>query len=269
MRAITYFNRGNSFPIVLEHQGKKYLVKLREGMSGKYSLLSEWLGNRMGSVLGLNTQAPLWLNLEEVEMEGLHEEVRDLIQKSRGLNIGFGFLENANELREAALDDLDKRAFQEVFLLDVLLLNIDRSPENANLLQAQGAIWPIDYESSMLFQEILDGSEVRNNPRILQCLKANPLYQKVGPKVLSDFIQKVKQIDFEKMLKEIPEILLGKETRERVLSGLEQRKKQAWKISETLEKLDAVVVVSKTEKREMANRNQALFKRNMERSKGK
>lgn len=75
----SYINRGNSCPIILEHKEKKYFVKLRAGMSGKYGLVMEWVGNKIGSQLNIKTQIPNWIELEsDVEMEGIYIEVKDV-----------------------------------------------------------------------------------------------------------------------------------------------------------------------------------------------
>ena len=82
MKIISYLKKGNSFPIILNTGGQKYLVKLRGGMSGKNALLNEWIGNKLGHQLNINTQSPSWIELKtNVEIEDIHIEVKDLIHK--------------------------------------------------------------------------------------------------------------------------------------------------------------------------------------------
>lgn len=249
--------QGNSFPVVVKKDGEKFLVKLRAGLSGEYSLLSEWFGNKVGRLIGLNTQTPewIWLN-EEVVCKDVYVEVRDLIKKSSGLNIGFCYIENLEPVESADLEKNGKGSSTDAFLFDLLMLNIDRTTANPNLLKANGDILLSDYESSLLFSQIIDNRDYSGNARILECLRSNLFYQRVEPDQIESFLSKINAISFDELLVDIPEEVLDETTKQKVLRGLKKRKSEGWNLEETLRKLDEVLVETDEERaiRTKANR---------------
>lgn len=136
-----YIKKGNSFPLVLSNNGRKFFVKLRAGMSGKNALLNEWICNQIGIAVGLNTQQPQWMSLtEDLDVTNLPIEVRELIQKSSGLNITFGFLEEKLDLELHDLSTLREEERTNIFLFDLFTINIDRTEDNLNLMKVGGTI---------------------------------------------------------------------------------------------------------------------------------
>ena len=241
---------------------QKCFVKLRAGMSGKYSLLSEWLGNRLGHMLGIKTQTPVWVELTaDVAMDGIHVEVRDLIMKSLGTNIGFKFQEDLQDFTPGDLNQCAKNELNELFLLDLILINVDRSLENLNLVRARDEFFSIDYESSLLFQDLIERSNLLQNDRILQGLKTNPLYANIQSSTLKKFQQKLNAIAFEKILSEIPSELMSTEMKLNFIDGIKDRKRNDWHLEETMKKLTTLEVESLEARAERIKKNQEAFRR--------
>jgi len=257
MEVIEYKLGGNSFPIVVNEGTQKYLVKLRAGMSGEYSLLSEWLGNVIGKKLGINTRQPYWINLSDLlEYKNVYIEVRDLIEKSMGLNISFEYIENAKDYSLIETETMPKEKFIDIYLLDVLLLNVDRTKTNLNLLiDNNNNLIVSDFESSLLFNEMLNNKVLAENERILQCLKSNPFYQKVENPEIDLFVNRLNELDFALFISELPYELLTREKRERLLSEFDKKRNIHWGLKTLLDRIDNIAIESEQEKEVRINKN--------------
>lgn len=262
MPITSHINKGNSCPVVLENQGQKYFVKLRAGMSGQYALASEWIGNRLGLELGIHTQTPFWIELNQpIIADEIHIEVRELIAKSAGLNIGFAYQADAKEVSTQALKELDKTISAQIFLLDLVMLNIDRTPSNLNLMEVGGKVISVDYESSLLLQDVLGSGKLLEDQRILHCLRSNPLYAEIEEEIIDAFIEKLSVCPFENIIAEIPVGILSEAQRKTILERLAMKQQNAWFLKETMYKLRTITTESKAAQKKRINQNQADFKR--------
>ncbi len=271
MRINSYIATGNSFPVILEDDQQQYFVKLRAGMSGQQAMLSEWIGNKLGAQIGIKTQTPKWIELnEEVKFkDGIHLEVKELVTKSVGLNIGFTYLEKAQDISKVELAQVDKQTLNEIFLFDLLMINVDRTPNNMNLMKVDEEIISVDYESSLLVQELIHNKSLLSDQRILQCLRNNPLYEDLNEEITEAFIQKIRKISIGSITSEIPAKLLNENTRNLIVENYEFRKKHNWFLNDTLKKLKTLKTETKEELKRKRQQNQADFKRKFEENRNK
>lgn len=233
-------------------------------MSGSYAIISEYLGNQFGQYLGLPTQRPHWVSLaHNLPMTNIHVEVRDLVNKSLGLNIGFPFLENSRDCTSTDLQRLTPPQIKDIFLFDIFMINVDRTPHNPNLLWADDHLWSIDYESSLLFPFLLAGKKGLEDPRILAGLRGNPLYSTVEDATINAFLKKVNDIPFEKILSGFPASIWDAAQNEKILDAIAERQAAGWYLSETNRKLAEVNLESEAERKKRIRENQATFKRNL------
>lgn len=231
-------------------------------MSGKYALLNEWLGNRIGYEIGIKTQLPKWVEIDnKIETEDIYIEVKELINKSLGVNIGFDFRQNVDEIKKEDFNKFNKKDLNEIFLFDLVMINIDRSPSNINLMKSEGEIYSIDYESSFLVQEIIENRNLLTNPRILQSLRNNPLYQEVEENVIDEFLKKINRISINEILSEIPEILLPERNFNLLSKKIEAKQRDDWSLKELLKKLKTVRLETQEEQMERSRKNRDEFKR--------
>jgi hypothetical protein len=99
-------------------------------------------------------------------------ELLDLLDRSRGVNLGFRLLEGAREIHPEEAFALPDGFAVGVLWLDALVLNRDRSPRNPNILWSDGPPWLIDHGAALTFQH--DWTAVREDtPRCV----AYPLEQ--------------------------------------------------------------------------------------------
>ena len=96
-RYITPLREGGSLPALAEADDEfKYVVKFRGAGHGTKALISELIGGEVAHILGFKVPELVFLNLDEAfgRTEG-DEEIQDLLQGSRGLNLGLHFLSGA------------------------------------------------------------------------------------------------------------------------------------------------------------------------------
>ena len=96
-RYITPLREGGSLPALAEADDEfKYVVKFRGAGHGTKALISELIGGEVAHTLGFKVPELVFLNLDEAfgRTEG-DEEIQDLLQASRGLNLGLHFLSGA------------------------------------------------------------------------------------------------------------------------------------------------------------------------------
>src|SRR4029079_8608648 len=86
------------------------------------------------------------------------EEVRDLLRASTGMNLGLRFLPGALMFDPAARDPVDDDLASRTVAFDALVMNVDRTPRNPNLLLWRGGLWLIDHGAAFPWHHRGDGS---------------------------------------------------------------------------------------------------------------
>jgi hypothetical protein len=79
-------------------------------------------------------------------------EIQELIEASGGLNVGLDFLPGSLTYNPAAGPPPDPALAADIVWLDALATNVDRSPQNPNLLLWHGRIWLIDHGAALYLQ---------------------------------------------------------------------------------------------------------------------
>ena len=256
VQIVSYFLQGNSSPVVLKRDEETFLVKLREGMSGEFSLISEWFGNTLGNRIGLNTRSPFWITIpENVEFNDIYIEVRELVAKSVGVNIGYKYIDQIQEVGMKELNSIDEDALTDIFLFDILMMNIDRTTTNLNLLNISGKPTISDFDSSLLFNEIAYGRDLLADNRILQCFRANPLYRNVENDRVDQLLERVNHASIDSIIDEIPSEIIDDARREVLKKGIQERSKNGWRIKEALEKLECVILETEEERNNRIRKN--------------
>ncbi len=151
-RYITPLREGGSLPALAEADDEfKYVVKFRGAGHGTKALISELIGGEVARVLGFRVPELVFLNLDEAfgRTEG-DEEIQDLLQGSRGLNLGLHFLSGALTFDPVATQ-VDPDLASRIVWLDAYLTNIDRTFRNTNMLMWHKELWLIDQGASLYF----------------------------------------------------------------------------------------------------------------------
>lgn len=151
-RYIMPLREGGSLPALAEADDDfKYVVKFRGAGHGTKMLISELIGAAMAKMLGFRVPEIVFLNLDEAfgRTEG-DEEIQDLLQGSRGLNIGLHFLSGALTF-DSVVTEVDSETASRIVWLDALLTNVDRTNNNTNMLIWHKELWLIDFGASLYF----------------------------------------------------------------------------------------------------------------------
>ena len=88
---------------------------------------------------------------DDVPSDDERDEFVDLLQASRGENLGFRFLAGAADLREDQLSLVSAELATRIVWLDGLVMNPDRTAMNPNILLWHRQPWLIDHGASLPF----------------------------------------------------------------------------------------------------------------------
>ncbi len=157
-RYITPLREGGSLPALAEaDDGFKYVVKFRGAGHGTKMLVSELIGGAVAHALGFRIPEIVFINLDEAfgRTEG-DEEIQDLLQNSRGLNMGLHFLSGALTF-DPVVNEVDTRTASQILWMDALLTNVDRTVKNTNMLMWHKELWLIDHGASLYFHHSWTG----------------------------------------------------------------------------------------------------------------
>ena len=151
-RYILPLREGGSLPALAEADDEfKYVVKFRGAGHGTKSLIAELIGGEIARTLGFRVPEIVFLNLDEAfGRTEADEEIQDLLQWSRGLNLGLHFLSGALTF-DPVVHKVDGKTASQIVWLDALLTNVDRTIKNTNMLMWHKELWLIDHGAALYF----------------------------------------------------------------------------------------------------------------------
>jgi hypothetical protein len=151
-RYITPLREGGSLPALAEADDDfKYVVKFRGSGHGVKALISELIGGLVAHQLNLRVPELVFIQLDEAfgQTEG-DEEIQDLLQASRGLNLGLHFLSGALTY-DPVTSVVDAEMASKIVWMDAFLTNVDRTVRNTNMLMWHKELWLIDHGATLYF----------------------------------------------------------------------------------------------------------------------
>jgi hypothetical protein len=153
-RYVTPLREGGSLPGLVEADDDGlYVVKFRGAGQGPKALVAEILAGELARAIGLPVPEQVLVELDPALGDAEPDpEIQELIQASGGLNVGVDFLPGALAFDEAAARQLDPAMAAEIVWLDALVMNVDRTPRNPNLLVWHGRLWLIDHGAALYVQ---------------------------------------------------------------------------------------------------------------------
>lgn len=164
-RYITPLREGGSLPGLVEaDDGFMYVLKFRGAGQGKKALIAELIGCEVARALGLNVPELVFANLDVAfgRIEG-DEEIQDLLKASVGTNLGIHYLSGAVTF-DPVVTPVDAVLASRIVWLDSLLLNVDRTARNTNLLWWHKEVWLIDHGASLYFHHSWNDWDTRRRP---------------------------------------------------------------------------------------------------------
>jgi HipA-like kinase len=148
-RYVTPLREGGSLPGLVEADDDGlYVVKFRGAGQGPGALVAEVVAGELARSLGLPVPELVLVELDpQIGVAEPDPEIQDLLIASAGLNLGVDFLPGALGFTTAAAGDAAFCA--NVVWLDALVMNLDRTPRNPNLLSWHGRTWLIDHGAAL------------------------------------------------------------------------------------------------------------------------
>lgn len=150
-RYVTPLREGGSLPALIEADDDgMYVLKFRGAGQGPKSLIAELLCGLLGQQLGLPVPELVFVELDGAlgrnEPDG---EIQALVEGSAGLNLGLDYLPGALGFEALAVGAIDPALASAIVWFDGLVMNVDRTPRNPNLLLWHRQLWMIDHGAAL------------------------------------------------------------------------------------------------------------------------
>ena len=175
-RVVSASKCGSSRPAVIETEAGYFLTKLRGAAQGTAALVSETVVAGLAEALGIWVPSRVLVSITaDTVSEEREDEFLDLFMASYGINLGFQYLQGARDIRPHEIEAVDEDFACQVLWLDALVMNMDRTLRNPNLMRWQDQWWVIDHGAALPFQ--YDWSAVaEQSPRHPQYAKEHHLF---------------------------------------------------------------------------------------------
>lgn len=151
-RYVTPLREGGSLPAIAEaDDGFLYVLKFRGAGQGAKALIAELIGGEIARAIGLKVPEIVFANLDEAfGRTEPDEEIQDLLKASTGLNLALHYLSGAITF-DPVITKVDPLLASKIIWLDCLLMNVDRTARNTNMLTWHNELWLIDHGASLYF----------------------------------------------------------------------------------------------------------------------
>ena len=151
-RYVTPLREGGSLPAIAEADDDfLYVLKFRGAGQGVKALVAEIIGGELARLLGLKVPEIVFANLDAAfGRTEPDEEIQDLLKASVGTNLALHYLSGAISF-DPAVAKIDALTASKIVWLDALIMNVDRTARNTNMLMWQKELWLIDHGAALYF----------------------------------------------------------------------------------------------------------------------
>ena len=131
---------------------------------GKKALIAELIGGEIARILGLRVPEIVFAELDIAfgRIEG-DEEIQDLLKASVGLNLALHYLSGSITF-DPLVSTVDEQLASQIVWLDCLLMNVDRTARNTNMLMWHKELWLIDHGASLYFHHSWNDWQMPERP---------------------------------------------------------------------------------------------------------
>jgi len=150
-RYVTPLREGGSVPAVVEaDDGALYVVKFRGAAQGSRALAAEVIAGELARAAGLRVPELALIDIDAgFGRSEPHQEIREVLLGSAGVNLAMGYLEGAIGYDVAARRPVPSDFASTLVAFDAFVVNVDRTARNPNLLWWRGELWLIDHGASL------------------------------------------------------------------------------------------------------------------------
>ncbi len=160
-RYVTPLREGGSLPALVEADDMgMYVAKFTGAGQGVLALTAELIGCELARALGLLVPDVVFVEIDPAL--GRNEpdyEIRELLNKSTGTNLGIDYLPGSFMFDAAAKAIPDAATAAAVVWLDALITNVDRTASNPNLLWWHRKLYCIDHGAALYFHHNWTGAD--------------------------------------------------------------------------------------------------------------
>lgn len=151
-RYVAPLREGGSLPAVVEADDLgTYVLKFRGAGQGRKVLVAEVLAGEIARALGLAVPEIVLVKLDpELARPEPDPEIQDLIRASAGLNLALDYLPGSLGF-DPLVGPPGPELASRILWFDALVVNVDRSPRNTNLLVWHDRLWLIDHGAALYF----------------------------------------------------------------------------------------------------------------------
>lgn len=171
-RVLSALRKSSSFPVLVETDEGQLFVKLRGAGQGTAALVAEVIVAELAEALGFLVPKRVLVHFDALLPSGDPDgELRTLLDRSEGLNLGFELLKGARDLRRDEADQIEPGVAAPIVWLDALVQNVDRTPSNPNLMRRGAELWLIDHGAALTFQHywpLIDESSPREPGTVVE-----------------------------------------------------------------------------------------------------
>lgn len=152
IRYVTPLREGGSLPAIAEaDDGFLYVLKFRGAGQGVKALIAELIGGEIARAAGLKVPEIVFASLDEAFGRTEPDvEIQDLLKESVGLNLALHYL-SGSITYDPAVTRVDAQLASKIVWLDAFLTNVDRTPQNTNMLSWNKELWLIDHGACLYF----------------------------------------------------------------------------------------------------------------------
>jgi hypothetical protein len=152
IRYVTPLREGGSLPAIVEADDLgTYVLKFRGAGQGPKALVAELVAGQVGRALGLPIPEMVFMSLDTALGDNEPDsEIRALIKASAGLNLAFDYLPGSLAY-EPGLVAVDPDLAARIVWFDGLVMNVDRTVRNTNLLLWHRQLHLIDHGAALYF----------------------------------------------------------------------------------------------------------------------
>ncbi len=180
-RYVTPLREGGSLPAIVEADDDGlYVAKFRGAGHGEKALVAELVAGEIGRALGLLVPEIVLLDFDpRLAAAEPDQEIRDLLQRSSGVNVGLDFLPGALGFDPAAGFVPPPELCADIVWFDGFVTNVDRDARNTNLLVWHRRLWLIDHGSALYIHHTWKDAAAHAR-RPMAALKTNVLMPLAG-----------------------------------------------------------------------------------------
>lgn len=145
--------RGSSWPVLVDTDEGRRFVKLRGAGQGVAPLVAEMIVGSIAEAIGLRVPERVLVSIEPgIDSDNRRDELRDLLDRSVGLNLGFAYLDGATMFVPDDIARVSSDDAAAILWLDALVMNPDRTARNPNMMWWRDQLWLIDHGAALGFQ---------------------------------------------------------------------------------------------------------------------